>query len=347
MDEKKKNVLLGIGKFLSKATMTVAPYALTDVAYKKVFYHRTNSSPLQAFKNEVFPSLIAEKVNFKSGKNTLTGYFYHYPKFDKKKIVVFVHGFGNGHHRYLDIINYLASKSILVFSYDATSFDESEGDGIFGFPQAIIDLESAVDFVKKERKYKDKDIIIMGHSMGGYATGSYLNINPKINKVVMLSSFNKSSSLIRQHGFEWAGERVDQTIGYIDEYEQFRFGDYSSLTVVDGLNKSKAKALIVHSKDDKTVPIEVGLYLYKKEVKHLRHIDFITLNDRGHGTVYDSVEGRTYYEDLNKKYSKYLKEKKDPTDEDKINLFNLLVDKDKWVNLLDYSLMDKIVKFIK
>ena len=347
MDEKKKSVLMNIGKMLTKATMTVAPYALTDVAYKKMFYKRTNSNPLQGFNNDCFPSLIAEKATFTSGKNTLTGYYYHYPKYKDNKIIVFVHGFGNGHHRYLDIINYLASKSFLVFSYDMTSFDESEGQGIFGFPQAIIDLDRAVNFVKKDRKYKDKDIIVMGHSMGGYATGCYLNVNPDISKVVMFSSFNKSSSLIRQHGYEWAGERIDGTIGYIDEYEDFRFGATASLTVLDGLKCSKAKALIIHSKDDKTVPISVGLDLYKKELKGNRNIEFIKLDGAGHGTVYDSTEGKTYYESLLKQYSKYIKEKKVVTDEDKVNLFNLLVDKDKWTNLLNYPLMDRVVKFIK
>ena len=347
MDEKKKSVLLGIGKMLTKATMEVAPYALTDIAYKKMFFKRTNSNPLQGFKNDCFPSLIAEKATFQSGKNTLTGYYYHYPKYKDSKIVIFVHGFGNGHHRYLDIINYLASKSFLVFSYDMTSFDESEGQGIFGFPQAIIDLAHAVNFVKKDRKYKDKDIVIMGHSMGGYATGCYLNINPHISKVVMFSSFNKSSSLIRQHGYEWAGERIDGTIGYIDEYEEFRFGATSSLTVLDGLKNSKAKALIVHSKDDKTVPIAVGLDLYKEELGRNRNVNFIKLNNVGHGTVYDSKEGKAYYESLLKQYSKYVKENKVVNDEDKVNLFNLLVDQDKWTNMLNHSLMDEVVSFIK
>lgn len=347
MDEKKKNVLLGIGKMLTKATMEVAPYALTDVAYKKMFFKGTNSNPLQSFNNDCFPSLISEKATFKSGKNTLTGYYYHYPKYKDSKIIIFVHGFGNGHHRYLDIIDYLASKSFLVFSYDMTSFDESEGQGIYGFPQAIIDLDHAVNFVKEDKKCKDKDIIIMGHSMGGYATGCYLNINPNISKVVMFSSFNKSSSLIRQHGYEWAGERIDGTINYIDEYEDFRFKGISKLTVIDGLNNSKAKALIIHSKDDKTVPISVGLDLYKKELKHNKRIEYITLDKMGHGTVYDSLEGKAYYESLLKQYSKYIKENKVINDEDRINLFNLLVDQTKWTHMLNYPLMDKVIKFIK
>ena len=67
----------------------------------------------------------------------------------------------------------------------------------------------------------------------------------------------------------------------------------------------------------------------------------------GHGTVYDSLEGKKYYESLSKQYSKYIKENKVTLDEDKVNLFNLIVDKDKWTNMLNYPLMDKVIKFIK
>ena len=185
MDEKKKSFLSDVGRFIGKKLLEASPYIATDLAYKKIFYHRIQSEPISSFDNSLFPYLISQRVTFKSDDNVLTGYYYSQKNVDKSKIVVFVHGYGNGHHRYLDIINYLASKGLYVFSYDATAFDESNGDGIYGFPQAIIDLECAVNFVKLDKKYKDKDIIIMGHSMGGYATGAYLNINPNISKVVL------------------------------------------------------------------------------------------------------------------------------------------------------------------
>ena len=347
MKDETKKTLLNVGKFLSKTAMTVFPYALTDVAYKKVFYHHTYSSPLQAFLNEDFPELIGDKSTFDSHGKTLVGYYYHYKKFSKSKIFIFAHGYGNGHHRYLDVINYLASKGFLVFSYDVTSFDESEGDGIFGFTQGPIDLVEAIEHVKQDKNYKDKDIILMGHSMGGLSVGIALNFYPNISKAVLISSFDKASSLIRQHGYEWAGERIDSNVGYIEEYEEFRFGEFSKYTVTEALKNYKGKALVIHSEDDKTVPIDIGLNYYKKNLGKKNNIEYIKLKDAGHGLVYCSKEARLYYDELSKNFWKYLKEKKQYTEEDKWNLFNLLVDKSKWLNQLNYQLMDEIVDFIK
>ena len=346
MDEKKKQILGDIGRFLSRKLVEASPYITTDIAYKKFFYHRTISDLPSHFNNDLFPNLIAEKTSFKSFNNNLVGYFYSYPKCDKSKIVIFVHGYGNGHHRYLDIINYLASKGNYIFSYDATSFDESSGEGIYGFPQGIIDLKHAINFVKKEKSYQEKDIILMGHSWGAYSVGSILNLFPNISKAIMLSGFNKSSDIVKQHGLEWAGERVETSIEYVDEYEEFRFGEYHSLSVIDGIKNSKSLIYIVHSSDDKTVPIEIGLDLYQKTFNNNERIIYKKFTDRGHGTVYYSKKGKDYYEYISKEYRRYLKNKKNISLEDKKHLFNLIVNIDQWLDMLNYPLMDSINDFI-
>ncbi|WP_370631506.1 serine aminopeptidase domain-containing protein [Peptoniphilus sp. KCTC 25270] len=53
-----------------------------------------------------------------------------------KGIIIIAHGFGGGgHNSYLDCINYFAQNGYYVFAYDATGNDESEGEGVRGFPQ--------------------------------------------------------------------------------------------------------------------------------------------------------------------------------------------------------------------
>lgn len=346
MEEKTKAALSEIAKSLSQSVVKAFPYIFTEVAYKKIFYHHTLTPINRYFPNDFFPKLKAERVTFKSLENTLVGYFYHYDNYDKSKVVILVHGYANGHHRYLDVINNLAESGLLVFSYDATSFDESTGEGIYGFEQAIIDLDNAVKFVKS-RLFLDKDIILIGHSMGAYSSGCYLNLNPNISKVILVSSFDKTSTLFYKHGFEWAGYKIDSTIEYIDEYEKYRFGDLASLSVSDGLRKMKGKALIIHANDDKTVPIDVGLDLYKNNLVDKNNISYITLEKAGHGDVFYSESGRAYFNKIGDEFNNYLKSKKNPTRDDEINLFNLLVDKEKWINLGNKKLFEDIIKFVK
>ena len=321
------------------------PHIMTEVLFQKVFNHHTNSDPISTFSNEDFPLLKAEKAYFKSGKNTLTGYFYSYNNVDKSKITVFAHGYGNGHHRYLDLINYLAKNGIFVFSYDATSFDESEGDGIRGFPQGPIDLSNAIKFVK-EQGYKEEDISLVGHSWGAYSSGAIPIEYPNISKVVMISGFNKSLDLIRANGSQWGGEKFMASFQYVEQYEEKYYPEYCKYTVIDAFNNSKADYLFIHSDDDQTVPISSGLDFFEKEIGHEPRTSYIRLQGMGHGTSYDSKKGKAYYDDLKYRYKEYLKDK-EYTREEREHLFNLIVDKDKWTDMLNYALMDSIINFIR
>ena len=68
--------------------------------------------------------------------------------------------------------------------------------------------------------------------------------------------------------------------------------------------------------------------------------------NRSH-VCYNTIEGNEYFFNLKQEYNKYLKGKDDISWEDKKHLFDLIVNKDKYLNMLDYSLMKEIIKFIK
>ena len=322
------------------------PHLMTEVIFQKVFNHHTNSDPISRFDNDDFPLLKAEKTTFLSEKNKLTGYFYSVGNVDKSNIVIFVHGFGNGHHRYLDIINYLAKNGLYVFSYDATSFDESEGKGIRGFPQGVIDLSNAIRYIKS-LGYKESQISLVGHSWGAYSSGAVTIDFPNIAKVTMISGFNKSLDLIRSNGSQWGGTKFESSFTLVEQYEAKYYPKYSTYTVLEAFNKSQSEYLFIHSDDDKTVPISTGLDFFKENIGINPRVSYIRLKGMGHGTSYDSVKGKAYYDDLKERYKEYLKDKKDVTVEDRIHLFNLLVDKDKWTDMLNYALMDSIINFIR
>ena len=53
----------------------------------------------------------------------------------------------------MDVADYLSSNGYLVFAYDATGNDESEGDAVNGLPQGIIDLDYAIRFIKESNEF--------------------------------------------------------------------------------------------------------------------------------------------------------------------------------------------------
>lgn len=323
-----------------------SPHIMTEVIFRKVFNHHTYSDPISTFSNDDFPKLQYERVHFRSENNLLTGYFYHIGQPNKSKIVIFVHGFGNGHHRYLDLINYLAANGLYIFSYDATSFDESEGDGIRGFPHGLVDLTNAIRYIKS-LGYEEDEISLVGHSWGAYSSGAITIDFPNISKVVMISGFNKSLDLIKYNGSQWGGEKFTSSFSMVEEYEKRYFPTYSQYSVLNSFNHSKTEYLFIHSSDDKTVPISAGLDFFKKEIGNNPRVSYIRLEGMGHGTSYDSVKGKAYYDDLKERYKEYLKDKKDVSREDRQHLFSLMVDKDKWTDMLNYALLDSVINFLR
>ena len=336
-------------KFMQAAVrqgVEASPYIIVEMLYKKIFDHPSISEPIKRFEDDDFPFLIKEKVKFKSGDNLLTGYFFNYKEYDPKKIVIFAHGYGNGFHRYLDVINYLAKEGFYVFSYDCTSFDESEGTGINGFPQGVVDLSYAVKYIKDNRGYKDEDIYLVGHSWGAYSVGAVINKYPHISKVVSMAGFNYAVDLVKEHGYQWAGEKIYEQIPYMEEHEKKYFKEFGTYKVVNAIKNSTTKFFFIHSRDDDVVPIQIGLELYQKECPNNDRLTYKILEGHGH-TCFDSIEGYSYYESLKKDYAKYQKDKVGLTWSDKKHLLDLIVNKDKYLNMLDINLMREIVGFLK
>ena len=344
----KKDIFKRLAQAAIKTGVEMSPHIIVEVLYNKIFDHKIISDPIKRFEYDDFPLLIREKAKFKSGNNLLTGYFYNYKKYRTDKIVIFAHGYGNGHHRYLEIIDYLAKNGFYVFSYDCTSFDESEGDGIKGFPQGVIDLDNAITYVKRTKKYKDKDIILVGHSWGAYCVSAIINKYPHISKVVAMAGFNYAIDLVAEHGVQWAGKLIEDQIPFMKEYEKRHFGEYADYTVLKAIKKSTTKFFFIHSEDDETVPIQIGLKKYKKEFKKDPRIKYKVFKDRTH-ICYNTVEGNKYFTTLKAEYEKHLKPLEDKilSFDEKLHLLNLIVDKKKYLHMLNIPLMKEIVEFIE
>lgn len=341
----KNEILKKLAQAAVKKGVEMSPYIIAEMLYKKIFDHRTFSDPIKRFEDEDFPLLMKEQVKIPSDKNLLTGYFYNYKNYRSDKLVIFAHGYGNGHHRYLEIIDYLASEGFYVFAYDATSFDESEGEGILGFPQGAIDLSHVIKYIKDNRHYKEEDIVLIGHSWGAYSIGTVINDYPHISKVVSFAGFNNGVDLLHEHGYEWAGEKIDDQLPIMRSYEKRKFGKYAEYTVVKGIEISTTKYFFIHSEDDDVVPINIGLRLYEKGNKSNPRTKFKVVKGRGH-ICYNTVEGNKYFASLKKEYEKYNKEK-ELSFEDKKHLLNLIVDKEKYLHMLDYDLFKEVIEFIK
>ena len=341
MDKKKLfSDILSIAK-------VVTPAIATEGVYEKMFHHHFLSARPARFEMEDFPDLERERHTFLSySKNRLVGYIYQCKKLAKKGLFVFAHGYGGGgHHCYLDLIHALCKRGFYVFAYDATANDESEGTTMKGFTQGLLDADKAITYVETLKAYQKIPLYLCGHSWGAYSMSSSIAWHLKVRGLIAFSGFNNATGIFKANGERYAGDMANDFMGYVDTFEHLLFGDVCKTTAINAFHNTKAKICIVHSEDDRTVPIDAGFNLYKAEFKNDKRFKFIKLLNRGHGTVYYTLEGKRYCDKVNKDYDRFVKKEK-PTDEQKAEYIAKHINRKKYNNMIDEKLIDKAINFI-
>ena len=327
---------------------TVAPAVVTKRVYDKMFAHRFYCDKLLTFSMSDFPDLTREKHIFYSGKrNKLTGYLYQKEGMEIKGVFIFAHGYGNGGHTtYLDLIHSICMHGYAVFAYDATGYDESEGRSMKGFTQGMIDADHAISYIESLNEEKHFPLYLCGHSWGAYSMSTAIMNHPNVKGLIAFSGFNSATTIFKANGEKYAGKKADEFMVYVDTYEKLLFGDISEVTAVDAFRRTNAKIVIVHSQDDETVPISAGFNIYKKVYGKDPRFKFIRLKENGHGTVYYTLPGKMYYDQVHHDYMKYQKKQKPNEDEKKLYLV-AKVDQKKLSGLVDEQLIDKCIKFVE
>ncbi len=347
---RKKKVFL-IVLAIAALLITAGDWALSVMVYKENFNQRFDSyGPLMMYVDD-FDGLERTKYEFRSNKGQkLAGYMYRSGE-NQRGIIVMAHGFGGGgHNSYMDCANYFARHGYYVFAYDATGNDESEGEGVGGLPQGVIDLDHAITFVEESGHFPSLPIVLFGHSWGGYSVCSVLTYHPEVRAVIACSGFNSSPDLFESQGKKMAGAGIYLMLPFVKLHERINYGEYAANTAMDGFSKSNAAVMIVHSFDDEVVPAEYGYEIYYQKYKEDPRFRFISFEEKGHNYLNDD----TYRREFNAEFDEWLKtldydydtgENKERFSEDKANYISHNLDREKWCNSLDLELFQDFVDF--
>ena len=303
---------------------------------------------------EDFEGLECTEYSFPSDKGQkLAGYLYSSGE-NQRGIVVIAHGFGGGgHNSYMDVANYFAKNGYYVFAYDATGCDKSEGDGVGGVPQGVIDLDYAISFIEGKEEYKDLPVVLFGHSWGGYSVWNVLTYHPEVKAVIECSGFNSSSDMFESGGKDQAGPAIYAMTPFIKIHECFKFGKYATNTAMKGFETSDASVMVVHSEDDNVIGIEYGYDKYYEKYKDDPRFTFVRFTDRGHNDIFNKQDD-TYVDELNAGFDDWLttldydynaEENKDRFIEDKTDYLNKNLDHARWSNRLDEDLFADFLEF--
>ncbi len=337
--------------------ITAGLYALSVMIYNEFFGIRYETNELMAFSVSDFEGLKCEEHFFTSDKgHKLAGYLYTSDNTAcADKIVVIAHGLGGGgHNSYMDVCNYFAANGFTVFAYDVTGNDNSEGECCYGLPQGVIDLRYAIDYVKSLDGSADSDILLLGHSWGGYSVTNVLTYHPDVKAVVSFAGFDKSTDLIYSQGKAMAGEAVNMVLPFVNFYEGITFGEYASNTASKAFEAAQAKVMVLHSSDDTTVPMEYGYDIWYEKYKDNSRFTFVPFTDKGHSAIMQSEDALEYAKEFQEKgeawketlgYDTEAEENKERYEADVAGFYAENFDKTAYGYMLDYEIFDSIIKF--
>ena len=348
---KKKRVLIII-LCVAVVLIIAGDWVLTVTIYNENFNLRFESYKPLTLSVDDFDDLQRTKYVFPSDKGQkLTGYMYSSGE-NQRGIVVMAHGFGGGgHNSYMDCANYFAHNGYYVFAYDATGNDESEGEGVGGVPQGVIDLDYAISFVEGEENFPNLPIVLFGHSWGGYSVCSVLTYHPEVKAVIECSGFNSSSDLFESEGKKMIGNGIYLMMPFVKLHERIKFGKYAANTAMDGFAASDSAVLILHSSDDTVVPTDYGYDVFYEKYKDDPRFSFVRLEDKGHDYVYHDT---SYVDEFNAEFDKWretldydykAEENKERFSADKAEYLHNNLDRNRWGNMLNLELFEKFVRF--
>lgn len=345
MNAKKRKVIIIVATALL-FVLFVLPMGLAVVVHESNFGDRYEKYTPMSRDISEFQELKADRYTFLSNKGQeLVGYTYYKEQDEYKGLVIIAHGLGGGgHNLYMGVADYFASNGYVVFAYDATGNDESEGDSIKGVPQGVVDLDYAIRFIKERDELRDFPIMLFGHSWGAYSAGSVLKAHSDVRAVVMISGFNESMDIISEEGRRIAGGAFDLLAPYMSLYERMKFGKHASYNCFEGFEESEAGVMIVYSAKDEMISEEKSYGVFYEAYKDDSRFEFVKYDDRSHDYMFYSDVSREYMDEFNAEFEEYVDSLEvEFTAEIKAEYLKEHLDKNRLYDL-DDELMSSIIK---
>lgn len=236
-----------------------------------------------------------EEVFFNSGGNKLQGFIYGESNING--LVIISQGMGSTADCYLPLVMYFVDNGWRVFAYNNTGVAGSEGEGIRGLTQSVIDLDAALIYVKNSGKFSGLPIMLIGHSWGGFAVTAVLNYNHDVKASVSFAGYNNSRERFKEAAVIELGGIFYVLSPQTWAIEKQLFGDTAKLNAIDGINKANIPVIIVQSSnDDEVLPNTTSIYAHRNKITN-PYVEIVYLEGEdaaGHEFVCCSKEQREY-----------------------------------------------------
>lgn len=317
-----QNVRIEINKCYHYCVM-----GLVSHIYKKRMLHRYDKDGYTPYlTKEDFPGLNKETHTFLNSLGVEISYFYYYyDNFNPNITILFLHGLGPGHTAYVREIETLAKLGYKVLTLDYMGCDSSKGEGMHSLNEPTRDVDDLLNLLKLKT-----EVVVIGHSLGGYTTLNIMNVREELKKAVVISGFIRPDLVLN---FLMKTKVLSNAIA---RYEKKIEPKYYPINNFEYIKTTKDKLLFIHSKDDPVV--NYGATIDRVVEANNPNIKIISVNGRGHNPNYSDEAAKLVTEVM----GKYWRLKKD---EDKKKLMEA---QDVWaMTEQDIEIFKKIKSFIE
>lgn len=273
----------------------------TEKLYKSVLFRRHDpDGSIFYFSHKDFEGLSADEFSFKSKRgHLLRGSFYCYGNPKPQRLIIFEHGMGNGHNAYFREIEALAKAGYLVYSYDHTGCNKSEGEHIHGLSGSLSDLDDCINALVSERGFDERQISVVGHSWGGFSALNILAYHPNLKSIVAMSGFI-SIPVMQKQAIPFILAPFGKTLF---ELEKVTNPGFAESTAIDVLGNTDRPVLVIHSTDDATVDYKSNFRTLSHAIVDKTNIEFLLVSGSGHSPHYTAkafAYREQFFKDLKK-----------------------------------------------
>ncbi|MES2545711.1 MAG: alpha/beta fold hydrolase [Bacteroidota bacterium] len=264
--------------------------------------------------------ILGEDLNIKSLGIELKGTLLLPEKSNKKKMLIFVHGSGPQdrdatiieNKPFKDIAEELYRRGIGSYRFDKRTLSNPESFG--GTTNKTIDDEvtndvlSIIDYFKNDLKFSQYEIILLGHSFGGYMLPRVANKTKNISKLIFLAGNSRPIDVLVLEQLEYLNKidpadglkvqlkKFKQQVGYLNssnfslnspkEKLPFSLSAYYWKSLLDykpliDVKKIKVPILVLQGERDYQIKME-DYQLWKESLKLNKTAKFISYLNLNH-----------------------------------------------------------------
>ena len=258
-------------------------------------------------------------------------FFYSYVGYKSEKLIVFCPGMGAGHAAYLGEIERFCRAGYRVLTLDYTGCGESGGKimpSVNAPTRDVIELIAALDI--------EEELIVIGHSLGGYTALNVANLLPRVKRAVVISAFMSISD--EMIGFFKLRAFADT----VKRFESRLDPVYGNIDNLSYIARTTDKLLWIHSIDDPIVNYEYNAGQAAKAGNP--NVKVVTVNGKKHNPYYTFAALKTMNEQIGE-YERLIKSNQLKTLEERKAFF---ADKPiKNMTEHDQAVFDEILSFIR